>query len=98
MGVLFTKYDLSDSLSIRKLNDLEVTIPKLISINTYDHKKDNNKWKYFESEFIAEDDYDYIVIGSFGKLMDKSPFPPTVNYGVSWRFDELSLVEIHEGE
>lgn len=98
MGVLFTKYDMSDSLSIRKLNDLEVTIHKHILINTFEFKKDNYKWKYFEGEFIADDDYTYIVIGSFGKLMDKSPFPPTVNYGVSWRFDELSLVEIHEGE
>ncbi len=94
MGVLFTKYDMSDSLSIRKLNDLEVTIPKHISINTFDYKKDNNKWKYFEGEFVADDDYTYIVIGSFGKLMDKSPFPPNVNYGISWRFDELYLVEM----
>ena len=55
-----------------------------ISINTYNFKKDNGKWKYFESEFTAEEDYDYIVIGSFGKLMDKSPFPPNVTYAVSY--------------
>jgi len=94
MGILFTKEDMSDSISIQKLNKLDIKIPKHISISTFNYKSDNAKWKYFESEFIAEDDYDYIVLGSFGKLMDKSPFPPNVNYGISWRFDELYLVEM----
>ncbi len=93
MGVLFTKNDMSDSASIKKLNS-DVELPKHISINTYNYKRDNNKWKYFESEFEAVDNYEYILIGSFQKLMDKSPFPPNVNYGIGFRFDELTLVEI----
>ena len=96
MGILFSKYDMSDSSSIKKLNNEKIILPKHVSINTYNYRADNGKWKFFETEFNAEDNFSYIILGSFKKLRDKSPFPPTVSYGISWRIDDLYISEITE--
>ena len=93
MGVMFSNSDLSDTLSVKKIHDPKVELPIHISFNNFKYKSDNSKWKYFETTFISDSDYNYIVIGSFQKLMDKSPFPPYIHYGISFRFDEVSLVE-----
>lgn len=93
IGCFFTTTDWSDSTKIKVLKNPKLKLEHHVALDTFDFNK-NMKWIQFDDYFVADKNYQYLIVGNVRKIIRQSEIGHYPIKGITYRIDEIHVTPV----